>query len=80
MEDASEDLLQRYRVKQDELYGRIEKEFKKVQEAIRSVRIVPTATSSSKTAELGVNQPNFEDLQMQQRLDFNESNKRRRSL
>jgi hypothetical protein len=35
MEDASEDLLQRYGAKQDELYGRIEKELSEVQEAIQ---------------------------------------------
>jgi hypothetical protein len=53
MEDASEDILQRYGSKQDELYGRIEKELSEVQEAIRSVRAVPTAPPSSETVELG---------------------------
>jgi hypothetical protein len=37
MEDASEDILQRYGVKKEELYGRIEKELKEVQQAIRLV-------------------------------------------
>jgi hypothetical protein len=31
MEDASEDLLQRYGLKQEELYVRIEKELKEIQ-------------------------------------------------
>jgi hypothetical protein len=53
MEDASKDLLQRYGVKKDELYGRIEKELSEVEEAIRSVCAVPTTPSSSETAELG---------------------------
>jgi hypothetical protein len=43
MEDASEDILQRYGVKKEELYGRVEKELKEVQQAIRLVRAVPTA-------------------------------------
>jgi hypothetical protein len=30
MEDESEDLLQRYKVKQEDLNGRVEKEFKEV--------------------------------------------------
>jgi hypothetical protein len=47
MEDASEDILQRYGVKQDEIYGRIEKEPSEVQEAIRSVCTIPNASSSS---------------------------------
>jgi hypothetical protein len=34
MEDASEDLLQRYGVKQEELYERVEKELKEIQQAI----------------------------------------------
>jgi chromosome segregation ATPase len=53
MEDASEDILQRYGVKQEELYGRVEKELKEIQQAIQFVRAVPTAPSSSETAELG---------------------------
>jgi hypothetical protein len=47
MEDASEDILQRYRVKQDEFYGRIERELSEVQEVICSVCAVPTTPSSS---------------------------------
>jgi hypothetical protein len=46
MEDASEDILQRYGVKKKDLYGRIEKELMEVQQAIRLVRAVPTAPSS----------------------------------
>jgi hypothetical protein len=53
MEDESEDILQRYGAKQDELYGRIEKELSEVPEPIRSVRVVPTVPSSSETTELG---------------------------
>jgi hypothetical protein len=53
MEDASEDILQRYGVKKDELYGRVEKELNEVQEAIRLVRIVPIVPSSLETANLG---------------------------
>jgi hypothetical protein len=34
MEDASEDILQRYGVKQEELYERVEKELKEIQQAI----------------------------------------------
>jgi hypothetical protein len=53
MEDASEDILQRYGEKQEELYGRIEKELKEVQQVVCLVRAVPTVPSSSQTAELG---------------------------
>jgi hypothetical protein len=53
MEDASEDILQRYGVKQEELYGRVEKELKEVQQAICLVRAVPTVPSSSQNTELG---------------------------
>jgi hypothetical protein len=35
MEDASEDLLQRYGMKQEELYVRVEKELKEIQRAIQ---------------------------------------------
>jgi hypothetical protein len=80
MEDASKDLLQRYGAKQEELYVRFEKELKEIQRAIQVSRAVSTAPSSSKTAELGMNQPNFEDWQMQQRLGFSESKKRRNRL
>jgi len=52
MEDASKDILQRYRENKDDLYGRIEKELKEVQQAIFSVRAVPTAPSSSHIVEL----------------------------
>jgi hypothetical protein len=53
MEDAFEDLLQRYEAKKDELYGSIEKELSKVHEVIHSFHAVPAAPSSSKIAELG---------------------------
>ena len=45
MEDASKDMLQRYREKHEDLYERIEKELKEVQQAVRLVRAVPTAPS-----------------------------------
>jgi hypothetical protein len=53
MEDASEDILQRYGAKQEELYGRVEKELKEIQQAIQLIHAVPTAPSSSQIAELG---------------------------
>jgi hypothetical protein len=53
MEDASEEILQRYREKQEELYGRIEKELKEVQQVVPLVHAVPTVPSSSQIAELG---------------------------
>jgi len=53
MEDASEDILQRYGVKQEELYGRIEKDLKEIQQAICLVRAVPTVPSSPQITELG---------------------------
>jgi hypothetical protein len=40
-------------VKQEELYVRDEKELKEIQRAIQLSRAVPTAPSSSETAELG---------------------------
>jgi hypothetical protein len=54
MEDAFEDMLQRYGEKQEELYGIIERELKEVQQVVRLVRAVPialSAPSSSQTAE-----------------------------
>jgi hypothetical protein len=53
MEDASEDLFQRYGMKQEELYTRVEKELKEIQRAIQLSHAVPTAPSSSETIELG---------------------------
>jgi hypothetical protein len=50
MKDASEDILQRYGAKQNELYGRIEKELNEVQQAIRFIHVVPTTPH---IAELG---------------------------
>jgi hypothetical protein len=47
MEDACEDILQRYGEKQEELYGRVEKELKEIQQAIWLIRAVPIAPSSS---------------------------------
>jgi hypothetical protein len=45
MEDASKDILQRYGVKQEELYERVEKELKEIQQAIQLIHAVPTAPS-----------------------------------
>jgi hypothetical protein len=53
MEDASKDILQRYGAKQDELYGRIEKVLKELQQDICLVRAVPIAPSSPQITELG---------------------------
>jgi hypothetical protein len=53
MEDAYEDLLQRYGMNQEELYVRVEKELKEIQRAIQLSRAVPTAPSLSEIAELG---------------------------
>jgi hypothetical protein len=50
VEDDSEDILQRYGAKQEMLYERIEKELKEIQQAIHSIRVLPTAPSSSKIA------------------------------
>ena len=47
MEDASKDILHRYGVKQEELYGRVEKELKEMQQAIQMIHAIPTAPSSS---------------------------------
>jgi hypothetical protein len=47
MEDDSEDILQRYGEKKEELYGRVEKELKEVQQAICLVRAVPITPPSS---------------------------------
>jgi hypothetical protein len=44
MEDASEDILQRHGAKQEEIYGRVEKELKEVQQDIHLVHAVPTAS------------------------------------
>jgi hypothetical protein len=46
MEDTSEDMLQRYEEKKVELYGRIERELKEVQQVVHLVRAVPTASSA----------------------------------
>jgi hypothetical protein len=56
MEDASEDILQRYGEKQEEIYGRIERELKEVQQVVRLVSAIPTvssAPSSSQNTKLG---------------------------
>jgi hypothetical protein len=53
MEDASEDLLQRYGVKKEELYVRVEKELKEIQRAIQVSHAVPTVPSLLETVELG---------------------------
>ena len=46
MEDALEDILQRYGENQETLYKRIGKETKEIQQAIYSSRAVPIAPSS----------------------------------
>jgi hypothetical protein len=53
VEDALEDILQRYRAKQGTLYKRIDKDLKEIQQSIYLSRAVPAAPSSSKIAELG---------------------------
>jgi hypothetical protein len=56
MEDASKDMFQKYGERQEDLYGRIERELKEVQQVFLLVRAVPTASSapsSSQPAELG---------------------------
>jgi polyhydroxyalkanoate synthesis regulator phasin len=53
MEDASKDMLQRYKDKQVELYERIERELKEVQQDVCLVCAVPTTPSSSQTLDLG---------------------------
>jgi hypothetical protein len=56
MEDAYEDMLQRYEEKKVDLYGRIERELKEVQPFVWLVCVVPTTSSmpsSSQTAKLG---------------------------
>jgi hypothetical protein len=45
--------LKRYGEKQEELYGRIEKEFKEVHQVIHLVCAIPTSPSSSQTGKLG---------------------------
>jgi hypothetical protein len=50
MEDASEEILQRYGEKHEELYRRIEKELKEVQQVVCLFHAVPTA---SQNEELG---------------------------
>jgi hypothetical protein len=53
MKDSLEDILQRYGAKKKELYEWVNKELKKIQQAIHSVSAVPTMPSSSKVAKLG---------------------------
>jgi hypothetical protein len=52
MEDASEDMVQRYEEKKVELHEKIERELKEVQQIVRLVHVVPTAPSSSQTTYL----------------------------
>jgi hypothetical protein len=55
MEEISEDMLQRYREKQEDLFGRIERELKEVEQVVRLVCTVPTVSFvpfSSQTGEL----------------------------
>jgi hypothetical protein len=47
MEDASEDILQRYGANMEDIYGRVDKELKEVIQSICLVCVVPTAPSSS---------------------------------
>jgi len=61
MEDAFEDILQRYGEKQEEIYGSIEKELKEVHQVVHLVHAVPTALSALPSSGLqnwGMNQPN----------------------
>jgi len=53
IEDSLEDILQGHEEKQETMSEIIEKEMKDIQQAIRSSRIVSTALSSLKIAELG---------------------------
>jgi hypothetical protein len=46
MEDTSEDMLQRYGEKMEELYGRIERELKEVQQDVLLVCVVPIVPST----------------------------------
>jgi hypothetical protein len=46
MEDTSEDILQRYGEKKEDIYGRIERELKEVHEVACLVCAVPIAPSS----------------------------------
>jgi len=47
MEVDSKEIFQRYGEKHEGIYGRIEKELKEVQQAIRLVSVVPTMLSST---------------------------------
>jgi len=80
MEDASKDILKRYGEKKEDLYGRIEKELKELQQVICLVSAVPIAPSLAQIAELVDEPANWEYLQMRQKLNFRESRKRRRRL
>jgi hypothetical protein len=56
MEDAFEDMLQRYREKQKELNGRIERDLKEVQPVVHLVHAAPIVSftpSSSQTTKFG---------------------------
>jgi polyhydroxyalkanoate synthesis regulator phasin len=53
MEDDFEDILQRYGEKQEEIYGRIERELKEVHQEIHLSHTVHTVPSSSQIVELG---------------------------
>jgi hypothetical protein len=53
MEESFKDILQRYGTKNEDLYGKVEKELKEVQHVICLVCAVPIVPSSSQTAELG---------------------------
>jgi hypothetical protein len=55
MEDAYDDILERYGAKKKELYGRVKKELKEVQQDIRLVCAVPIA---SQLQNWGMNRPN----------------------
>jgi hypothetical protein len=48
IEDVSEDILQRYGAKQEELYEKVEKEMNEIHQAIQLIHLVLIVPSSSK--------------------------------
>jgi hypothetical protein len=58
MEDASKDILQRYGAKQQELYERVDKELKEIQQDIQLICAIPIVPYSSQVLELGDELPN----------------------
>jgi hypothetical protein len=53
MEDVSKDLLQRYGMIKEEMYVRVDKELKGIQQAIQVSRAIPIVSSSSEIVDLG---------------------------